>query len=393
MAKQLFPKEFINTSLEHYTFRIRRKSNAIYLVLVLLTVSAIAALPLTSIDVSVSVNGQVGTKDQRHILTSPVSGMLTSYNLNENKIVVENEILLRFDPSDINQELELIDSRINNLQNFISDLSLLIDQTSTLKQSDLSTSKYQLVHLQYISALEKLLLEKDNLKRVHGRQKSLFDQKVIAAAVYETDETNYERAKAEIEFFKTQSINSWKQASLDFGVEKDQLLLKKEQLLTEQKKYTLVAPGKGELQNVSVLRRGQFIQAGLKIAELSPDTLLIATCWVPPKDIGLLKKGMTGTFRIHAFNFNEWGFLKGKVKDISSDVYVLNGQPVFRVECELEKSFLSLKNGFEGKLKKGMTFQSNFQITTRTLYQLLYDKVDDWLNPNSIQTRSADEAG
>jgi HlyD family secretion protein len=29
-----------------------------------------------------------------------------------------------------------------------------------------------------------------------------------------------------------------------------------------------------------------------------------------------------------------------------------------------------------------MTLQARFMVAERTLWQLLYDKVDDWMNPN-----------
>ena len=35
----------------------------------------------------------------------------------------------------------------------------------------------------------------------------------------------------------------------------------------------------------------------------------------------------------------------------------------------------------KGKLKKGMTLQAYFNVARRSLYQLLYDKIDNWLNP------------
>ena len=48
---------------------------------------------------------------------------------------------------------------------------------------------------------------------------------------------------------------------------------------------------------------------------------------------------------------------------------------------KIDEKHLKLNNGVKGELKKGMTFTSRFLITERTLYQLLYDKVDDWVNP------------
>ena len=44
-------------------------------------------------------------------------------------------------------------------------------------------------------------------------------------------------------------------------------------------------------------------------------------------------------------------------------------------------------------IKKGMTLQARFYVTRRTLFQLLYDKADDWLNPNvSVSPEKGGEA-
>ena len=73
--------------------------------------------------------------------------------------------------------------------------------------------------------------------------------------------------------------------------------------------------------------------------------------------------------------------LMGKVIDISDDIIIQDQTPYFKVKCQLNKNYLQLKNGYKGQVKKGMTFSANFTVTKRSLYQLLYDKVDDWLNP------------
>ena len=39
------------------------------------------------------------------------------------------------------------------------------------------------------------------------------------------------------------------------------------------------------------------------------------------------------------------------------------------------------KNGYKGDISKGMTLTARFLIANRSLWQLLYDKVDNWLNP------------
>jgi HlyD family secretion protein len=97
--------------------------------------------------------------------------------------------------------------------------------------------------------------------------------------------------------------------------------------------------------------------------------------------MGLLKKGMKVTYQIDALNYNDWGFAYGEISEIANDFEVIDKQSVFRVKCRLDTRALKLKNGYTTTLKKGMTLRARFIVTERSLYQLLYDKVDDWLNP------------
>lgn len=57
--------------------------------------------------------------------------------------------------------------------------------------------------------------------------------------------------------------------------------------------------------------------------------------------------------------------------------------PVFKVQCSLDQQYLQLKNGFKGYFKKGMTANVRFKLIKRSLFDLLYDKMDDWLNPST----------
>ena len=47
-----------------------------------------------------------------------------------------------------------------------------------------------------------------------------------------------------------------------------------------------------------------------------------------------------------------------------------------------EKDFLINKRGMTGNLKKGMTVSAHFMIARRSLFDLLYQKMDDWINPS-----------
>ena len=108
----------------------------------------------------------------------------------------------------------------------------------------------------------------------------------------------------------------------------------------------------------------------------------------PFRNIRVTRKAIPVFFndlmQIDAFNYNVWGMGAGRVRSISSDIFIQDGQPLFKVWCETDHPVLRLKNGYQGTIKKGMTVQARFLVTKRTLFQLLFDKADDWLNPNLI---------
>ncbi|PCI01970.1 MAG: hypothetical protein COB81_06425 [Flavobacteriaceae bacterium] len=74
----------------------------------------------------------------------------------------------------------------------------------------------------------------------------------------------------------------------------------------------------------------------------------------------------------------------GSILEIAKDIELLNEAPVFKIKCQLDQKHLRLKNNFKGNLKKGMTFTARFKLAERSLFDLLYDKIDDWLNPNGM---------
>ncbi|RYZ46575.1 MAG: HlyD family efflux transporter periplasmic adaptor subunit, partial [Sphingobacteriales bacterium] len=110
-----------------------------------------------------------------------------------------------------------------------------------------------------------------------------------------------------------------------------------------------------------------------------------AEAYIPSKDIGMIQVGTIVRMQVDAFDYNSWGMLMGRVQSISSDIYTDSDQPYFKVRCRLDKNALTLRNGYKSYVKKGMTLQARFQITRRSLFQLLYDQTDDWLNPNLVK--------
>lgn len=61
------------------------------------------------------------------------------------------------------------------------------------------------------------------------------------------------------------------------------------------------------------------------------------------------------------------------------------GETYFKVKCQLEQNYLVMKRtGAKGYIKKGMSAQVRFMITRRSLFDLLYQNIDEWINPTPL---------
>lgn len=153
--------------------------------------------------------------------------------------------------------------------------------------------------------------------------------------------------------------------------------------------YVVRSPVSGTIDNFAGIYQGSTLQAGQTIAIVSPDSTVYVEAYVSPNDIGYIRAGMKIKVQVASFNYNEWGTITGKVSDVSSDYMAEEqGNPYYKVKCKLDKDYLELKRtGIKGFLKKGMTVSVHFMVTRRSLFDLLYQNVNEWMNPTQYSNK------
>ena len=213
------------------------------------------------------------------------------------------------------------------------------------------------------------------------RDMSLYRRDAISKSLLEERQHLLKVEENKLKLITKQQINSWNREKESYQREHDELEAEFNQLSNEQRLYVIRSPISGTLQNTNGIMEKSFVFANQSIGEISPDTNLVAEVYVSPQEIGLLKKGLAVRLQIDAFDHNQWGTATGEIESISTDMIMSQNTPMFKVRCSINQPFLELQNGFRGDIKKGMTFQARFIINRRSLFQLLYDNMDDWINP------------
>ena len=375
--KSIFPKEIIEHTAEAHFARFNKKIKSIYLLVIILIVSILVTLPVVNVEITRQSRGAVRSLYENNTVVSFLYGQVTENRLFENKKVNIGDTLLVLDALKLDDELKTLSKNLVLNQKYQNDLSILLNHIS----GDLQTLLYKNELAEYEQKIIELNTEIQHKEKDYTINKELFKKEVIAQIDFEKIEYAFNQALQKKELYKKQSILKWQTRLKDLEYKSMDVESRIQKSEKEKQNYIIIAPVKGWITHFSGVQAGNFIAPGQSIAQISPASGLIVECYISPSDIGYIRNDMSVNFQFDAFNYNQWGLGKGKVIEISPDIFQVENSSFFKVRCSLDQKHLTLKNGYVGNLKKGMSLTARFQVTNRTLFQLLYDKVDDWLNP------------
>jgi HlyD family secretion protein len=385
---KIFPPEILEFTSDYHFHQHNTRSSIVYQLVMLIMIVAFLSLFVIAVDVSVKSAGLIRSVDDRNEIKALVSGRLDSVFVSENQRVTKGQTLLKIEAEILKEQNQLVRAQKSDFDNQVADLNILLHLSRTnnwSKKPGLISGLYKqdfALFWQKITDAKTTLL---TVEKDFARNKTLHEVKAISEVEFDRALLLRSTATNKIKTIMEEEEARWESELTQLQMKVRELKSQNEQYLREKDFYVVKAPITGTIQQLKGLQPGSIVASNEFLAEISPDESMVAEMFVYPKDIGLIRKGTKTRLQVDAYNYNQWGLVTGEVISISNDVYT-NGKepPYFKVRCRLDQDGLTLPNGYKGKLKKGMTLQARFLVTKRTLFQLLYDKADDWLNPNLI---------
>ncbi len=381
MNEKIFPKEIIRFSLESHYSRFSHQSKTIYLLLIGMVIAFLISLPFLMFDITVQSRGMIRSQAEPNSIQTSITGQVKDIRIRENMKVAIGDTLICLAPEKIDDQQKMLESKISMYSGYINDLEILVSGRNAQIKSDLLKSSYG----EYAEKLKEYQVQIETTSKDFQRTKSLFEKEVIAVAEFEKKELDLDQLIKERAFYTSQKKSEWHQQLFQYKNELQSLTDSRDQLKFEERFYVVIARANGFISNFTGVQAGSFIFPNQTIATISPSDSLIVECYVSPNDIGYLQIGKSATFQVNAYNYNQWGLANGTIIDISNQPYQEDKSVFFKVKCKLNQDCLSLKSGYKGKLKNGLTLTSRFLVNRRSLYDLLFDKADDWLNPKIVK--------
>ena len=369
----------INT-IENLMDKNKTRSVSLYLVLLLVVIVVLFLLPVVKIVISSQSRGMVRSNTDKVPVQVLVNGKIIACNLKNNKVVHKGDTLLQVAQDNLQTEKTTTQIAVNDTQNLINDL----EQASKGNSSNLQTEVITQEWYSYISRRSELQEKANYAQQDYERYKKLYDKGVIASIEFEKYKHAYASAQHAIQVLEKSQKTQWQNRRRELLGNFKNLSGTINKINLESKNYYIIAPVSGVVENYSGLQVGSFLNASQPIAVITPVDNLIVECTISPDDVGLLREKQKVKFQFDAFDYNQWGLLEGRVIDIDKNITLHENQAFFKVRCSLNSKMVQLKSGYKAQISNGMTLTARYVITRRSLFDLLFDKVDDWLNPNVV---------
>lgn len=382
----LLPNEFIENCIETYIYKHTTKSQKIYWVVLLAITIALVALPFIYVDISVQGNGVVRPVTEKTEIKASITEMVDSIYVREGDQVNKGDIILRFRTNNPDNKINYQSHRLNDFNEHLADLTYL---AKGVRPATFHSPVRQQEYAYFTKRKKELETSVAQAQKEYNRNKTLFDKKVISEEEYDKYHFQYQKQQDELASLTESQLSTWQADLNTYRNSHSEMNTSLKQEVKDKDRYIVRSPVSGTVDQFSGIYRGSSIQAGQSLAVISPDSTLCMEVYVTPRNIGFMNIGMPVNVQVESFNYNEWGTIPGKIKEISSDFLTDNqGNSFYKVKCQMERDYLTLKSGRKGQLKKGMTVSAHFMVTRRSLFDLLYQKMDDWANPVQYENKT-----
>lgn len=381
--KNIFPEDIIKYTNEFYWSSRNIKSNIIYISILTIVLSVLFLLPFIYIDTSTQSLAVVRTTNENNTLQSVISAKIDKILIKENTFVKTGDTIVYLNSDPIKEQINRLNRQIEENSMFISDLKNII-----INNPDLKTNKYLSEYSNYIAKEHEQEINLNKAEYEYTISKNLHTKGVESKFDFNQNEKNYLSAKAQLNSTIMNMKNTWQAEISRLEIENKDIQSQLNKFLKEESQYYIIAPINGFIVKYNGVKEDNFLVSGQSIGEIASSENLLVESYVSPTNIAYIKINQEVQMQIDAFDYRQWGLLTGTVMEIGSDIVTIDNKPFFKVLCKINRDYMTLKNGHIGHLKKGMTLTCRFELTKRSIFQLLFDKVDNWINPKIINETS-----
>jgi membrane fusion protein, peptide pheromone/bacteriocin exporter len=376
-------RPYLPENYQAWTGNLGAPTFAVYWFCLVIVAVTIAMLPFLYFDVSVRSPGILRPSLARAEIRAPRSGVIEQIYYKDGDFVRRGTILIRTRNPEWIRKTQLNTLEMEKRSTHITELHSIL---ASKKIDDSTANKLMTVSLRH-QVLTFVQRRDDWLITLKKSGQELFTDSIlithrtISRKEFSDKALEYQKLNSAYQAFLGEQLEKWAQDLAKLETEMRFLESERLQLKNEAEMDVLRAPTSGVIQGMAGKYAGVAIQQNDNMCTISPETSLIAECYLPSSSVGLVTLKQEVKLQIDTFDPAHFGQLTGHVSFIDNDMTLLRDRAIFKVLCSLDSSNLRLNNGYVAAVRKGLTLTAKFIIARRSAWQLIFDQLDDWLNP------------
>jgi len=363
-------------------------SRSIYLVTIAITVAALTAAAVTSVDLTIRASATLAPAIERQTLRSLSDGAVERVLVSVGQTVSTGDTLVALTTTAVEQAINAAAAALKAQEHRRMDLSvLLISRFNESSPTQLLLPQSRAISSATYVEWRQGTVQVARAELVRDRAAQLMQRGFAVPAEVEATEFDLARAREERSLALERRRSSWAEELADaeqriIDLKRDVSALN----VTEAARY-VTAPVSGTIEEITALTRGSILRAGDPVATISPGGALIADAFVAPRDVAYLRVGMPARLLIEGFDVQEWGGADAVVTSVARDYTLADGHPVFRVRMRPLRAELRRANGSTARLGKGLRCQARFLLGKKRIVDLVRRRTSEWLDPVSSGER------
>lgn len=388
-------------------------------------VSFLIYASIAEIDIIVNTKGRLTTTRPNVILQPLDTAIIQSIHVKTGQVVHQGEVLAELDPtftradetqlrtklSSLNTQWDSINAELNGKKgeagrgsesdnqiqshlsnerqaNYLSQLKKQEENVAKLRSSLETAQRDEMGMASRVKVLQEMANQTEDLvnKKLAVTSRLLDIQDRLLEAQRSLQLTKSHQAELLRDLAAAQAEKSafqtgWRQKMLEellsVSRERDALKEQLDKAARHNSLVTIVAPVDAVILEMAKVSQGSIIREAEALFTLIPlgDTLR-AEVQIDSADIGLLRAGDLGNIKVDAFPFQQYGFLKGKLTQISQDSFRRDpntgpsGESYYTAKIELSKQTLDNMPP-HAKLLPGMGLTAEIVVGKRTVMSYL----------------------
>ncbi|GAO41291.1 hypothetical protein FPE01S_01_03030 [Flavihumibacter petaseus NBRC 106054] len=246
----------------------------------------------------------------------------------------------------------------------------------------LKTDNGKIIWQQFL-ADEKLLLHdlgKADLEIMRNRP--LFQEHIIPASEWEEKLATQTAAALRLQQYRYSAQKQWQERIEAYQAENRSKQVLRNGAEWEQKEKLAKAPGAGNIQLMAAAMPGMFVQKGEPLCRIIFGDSLVVEGFVSGIQMAIIHGNMPARIRLAAAYSHHFNSVDARVIQVDPVSIDKNGMACRRIVCRLPPHSFTLPNGFSFSWIAGIPVGITIVIARRKIWQVLFDKPDDWFKPS-----------